>query len=53
MVDRQSADSENAVIHDILSRRRILVRQVAGTSNEHQVVASNSDTLFLCMSVNA
>ena len=53
MVDRQSADSENAVIHDILSRKSIFVRQAAGTSNEQQVVASNIDTLFLCMSLNA
>ncbi|MDR1131293.1 MAG: ribosome small subunit-dependent GTPase, partial [Oscillospiraceae bacterium] len=53
MIDRQDADSGNAVIHCVLSRKSAFVRKSAGTANEQQVIAANIDTLFLCMSLNA
>jgi ribosome biogenesis GTPase len=53
MIDRQDADSGNAVIHHILRRKSIFTRKAAGTRNAEQVIAANIDTVFICMSLNA
>ncbi len=42
----------NAVIHRILDRKSCFIRKAAGKSRQEQVVATNIDTLFLCMSLN-
>ena len=42
----------NAVIHHILDRKSCFMRKAAGSDRQEQVVASNIDTLFLCMSLN-
>ncbi|GHU55777.1 hypothetical protein FACS1894132_12350 [Clostridia bacterium] len=43
----------NAVIHHVLARSSVFVRQAAGTAGDVQVVAANIDIVFLCMSLNA
>ncbi len=52
MIDRTEDNSGNAIIHNILTRKSVFIRRAAGTSNEEQVVASNIDTVFICMSLN-
>lgn len=52
LVDRIDQKSGNAIIHHILSRKSCVERKAAGTGNRRQVIASNIDTLFICMSLN-
>lgn len=52
MLDRDSDENGNAVITHVLSRKSAFIRKAAGTSNEEQIVASNIDTVFICMSLN-
>lgn len=53
MIDRLDKSAGNAVIHHILRRKSVLLRQAAGTENTGQVIAANVDTIFICMSLNA
>lgn len=52
MLDRNDDDCGNAIIHHVLTRKSAFIRKAAGTSNDEQVVASNIDTVFICMSLN-
>lgn len=52
MVDRLSNEGGNAIIHHILTRKSAFIRKAAGTSNDEQIVASNIDTIFICMALN-
>ena len=52
MLDRNKNTDGNAIIHHVLSRKSVFIRKAAGTSNDNQVVASNIDTVFICMSLN-
>ncbi|WP_425516000.1 ribosome small subunit-dependent GTPase A [Ligaoa zhengdingensis] len=52
MIDRETDLNGNAVIHHVLSRKSAFIRKAAGTANDEQIVASNIDTVFLCMSLN-
>jgi len=52
MVDRTDDINGNAIIHSLLTRKSVFIRKGAGTSNDEQVVASNIDTVFICMSLN-
>lgn len=52
MIDRNDDKDGNAIIHHVLTRKSAFVRKAAGTSNEEQIVASNIDTVFICMSLN-
>ncbi|MBE6043189.1 ribosome small subunit-dependent GTPase A [Clostridium sporogenes] len=52
MIDRTEDTSGNAIIHKVLTRKSAFIRKAAGTSNEEQIVASNIDTVFICMSLN-
>lgn len=52
MLDRKDDIGGTAIIHHILTRKSAFIRKAAGTSNEEQVVASNIDTVFICMSLN-
>lgn len=52
MLDRDIGINGNAIIHRVLSRKSAFIRKAAGTSNDEQVVASNIDTVFICMSLN-
>ncbi len=53
MIDRTDGNSGNAVIHHILRRKSVLVRQASGSENTGQIIAANIDTIFICMSLNA
>lgn len=52
MLDKTEDNSGNAIIHNVLTRKSAFIRKAAGTSNEEQIVASNIDTVFICMSLN-
>lgn len=52
MLDRNTNANGNTIIHAVLSRKSAFVRKAAGTANDNQVVASNIDTVFICMSLN-
>ena len=52
MLDRQEDQHGNAIIHQVLTRKSLFVRRAAGTSQDVQVIASNIDTVFICMSLN-
>lgn len=42
----------DAVIHQLLHRKSCFIRKAAGAARQEQVVASNIDTVFLCMALN-
>jgi ribosome biogenesis GTPase / thiamine phosphate phosphatase len=52
MIDRNVDTGGHAIIHQILTRKSAFIRKAAGTSNDEQIVASNIDTAFICMSLN-
>ncbi|UWP59407.1 ribosome small subunit-dependent GTPase A [Ruminococcus gauvreauii] len=52
MLDRETNRDGDAVIHHVLPRKSAFVRKAAGTSNDEQIVASNIDTVFICMALN-
>lgn len=52
MLDRTDSSNGNAIIHHVLSRKSAFERKAAGTSNDVQIVASNMDTVFICMALN-
>ncbi|SOC22714.1 ribosome biogenesis GTPase [Ureibacillus xyleni] len=41
-----------AIIHHILPRKSVFARKVAGSKHDTQIVATNIDTTFICMSLN-
>jgi ribosome biogenesis GTPase / thiamine phosphate phosphatase len=45
-------DDVTTIIHHILSRKSIFLRTAVGVSEQAQVVASNIDLVFICMSMN-
>jgi ribosome biogenesis GTPase len=45
-------DDVTTIIHHILSRKSIFLRTAVGVSEQAQVVASNIDLAFICMSLN-
>ena len=47
------AEDGTAVIHHVLTRKSVFGRKAAGTAEETQIVASNVDTVFICMALNA
>lgn len=52
MISQTEKADEIAIIHQILSRKSVFERKAAGTSNSIQIIATNIDTVFLCMSLN-
>lgn len=52
MIDRINNNYGNAIIHYVLPRKSAFIRKIAGKTSEEQVVASNIDTVFICMSLN-
>jgi len=52
MLDRTEDIRGNAIIHNVLTRKSAFIRKAPGTSNDEQIVASNIDTVFICMSLN-
>ena len=45
-------DGSRSIITNLFPRKSVFIRKAAGTDNQEQVVASNIDTVFLCMSLN-
>lgn len=52
MIDRMDNSQGNAIIHHVLTRKSIFARKIAGSREDLQVVATNIDTVFICMSLN-
>src|SRR5699024_12074550 len=52
MIDRTNTSQGNGIIHHILSRKSVFAREMAGTKEDIQIVATNIDTVFICMSLN-
>jgi ribosome biogenesis GTPase len=52
MVNDSKGDDRNVVIHKVLARKSAFERVAAGQSNQTQVVTSNIDIIFICMSLN-
>ena len=52
MVDRTDNFQGNGIIHYVLTRKSVFARKVAGSREDLQVVATNIDTVFICMSLN-
>lgn len=52
MIHRLNNKEGNTIIHHVLTRKSVFERKAAGTSKDVQVVASNIDTVFICMSLN-
>ena len=52
LVDRTDDKSGNAIIHHILTRKSCFERKAAGEGYERQIIATNIDTVFICMSLN-
>lgn len=52
MLDRDNSTWGNAIIQNILHRKSVFVRKAVGNSKEEQVVATNIDKVFICMSLN-
>lgn len=50
MIDEN--EDGNAIIHHVLTRKSVFIRKAAGTTPVSQVVASNIDTVFICMALN-
>lgn len=45
-------DGSNAIIHNILPRKTIICRKVAGDKSDEQILATNVDKIFIAMSLN-
>lgn len=52
LLDRETDENGNGIIQRILSRKSLFIRKSPGNCFKEQVVASNIDTLFICMSLN-
>lgn len=52
MIDRINHSQGNGIIHHVLTRKSVFARKVAGSKEDVQVVATNIDTVFICMSLN-
>lgn len=52
IIDKTNSKAGNAVIHGILPRKSKFSRKIAGKKSDEQIVASNIDYLFICMSLN-
>lgn len=52
MVDAANSPNGNGIIHHVLTRKSVFARKAAGNTNDMQIIASNIDTIFICMSLN-
>lgn len=44
---------DRCTIHHLISRRSSMFRKVAGNTSEKQIIATNIDNIFICISLNA
>lgn len=52
MIDRTNNSHGKGIIHKVLTRKSVFARKVAGTKEDLQIVATNIDTVFICMALN-
>ena len=52
VLDRKNDQSGDAIIHGILARKSVVSRKIAGKTSDEQIVATNVDTLFICMALS-
>ena len=52
VLDKPLSQNDTLRIHNVLKRKSKFSRKVAGIATEEQIVASNIDKLFICMSLN-
>lgn len=52
VLDAMTDNTDQAVIHKVLPRKSRLARESAGDSSEEQLIATNIDKIFICMSLN-
>ncbi len=52
MIDRTDHNDGNGIIHQVLTRKSVFGRKVAGSTTNTQIVATNIDIVFICMSLN-
>lgn len=53
LIDRESDEAGNAVIHQVFPRKSAFTRKAAGSAGNRQVIAANVDLLFICMALNS
>lgn len=52
LVDRATDQNGNAIIHHILTRKSCFERKTVGEKIDSQIIATNIDTVLICMSLN-
>lgn len=52
VLDRNETGSGHAIIHNLLTRKSKISRKVAGNRIDEQIIASNIDFIFICISLN-
>lgn len=52
MIDREENGTGNAIIHHVLKRKSVFERKAAGSGKDVQIIATNIDTVFICMALN-
>lgn len=52
MIDRKNDKNGKLVIHKVLTRKSMIERTAVGVSNQVQLIATNIDFIFICMSCN-
>lgn len=52
ILDKIKENDDRTIIHEILSRKSKFSRKIAGRTFEEQIIATNVDIAFLCMSLN-
>lgn len=52
VLDRNHSSNGNAIIHSVLPRSSVLTRKACGSKFEEQIIASNVDYVFICLSMN-
>lgn len=52
VVDRIDGNTGDGIIHEVMNRKSVLSRKIAGQQIDEQIIASNIDTIFICMAVN-
>ncbi|WP_284641832.1 ribosome small subunit-dependent GTPase A [Paenibacillus silviterrae] len=52
ILDRETEEQGEGVIHAVLERKSAFVRKVAGAQTEEQIVAANADVVMVCMALD-
>src|SRR5699024_5584681 len=52
MIDRTNSSQGNGIIHHILSRKSVFAREMAGTKEDSEIVATNVETVVIYLVLN-